>query len=312
MRALLLLAFGGPRSLEEVGPFLGRIMKGRKPSPEQLERVKERYRLIGGISPLLKITQGQAKGLEKRLSEKGHSFKSYVGMRYGHPMIEETMKEILRDGIMEVVAIPMVPFQSRESTGAYIEEVKRVQKNIGEVLRVSFVVGWHMHPLFLEAIREKVREGLMGFTPEERKSVRLLFTAHSLPKSIVEKDPYEREIEASIKGVTDGLEHRASRMAYQSKGGGPEEWVGPDVESVLMNLSKEGVQRVLIVPIGFVSDHIEILYDIDIVYREKAKSLGIKMKRTTSLNHSEKFIEALSAIVEEHMKGLSDPSLLVG
>jgi ferrochelatase len=202
------------------------------------------------------------------------------------------MKEILRDGIMEVVAIPMAPFQSRESTGAYIEEVKRVQKNIGEVLKVSFVVGWYTHPLFLEAIREKVREGLMGFTPEERKRVQLLFTAHSLPKSIIEKDPYAREIEESIQGVVDGLEHRAWRMAYQSKGGGPEEWVGPDVESV--------------------SDHIEILYDIDIVYREKAKSLGIKLKRTTSLNFSEKFIEALSAIVEEHMKGSKDPSLLVG
>jgi ferrochelatase len=303
MRALLLLAFGGPHSLAEVEPFLTRLFRGRRPSAEVLERVKERYRLIGGASPLLKITQGQAKGLEKRLSEKGHSFKSYVGMRYGHPMIEETMKEILRDGIMEVVAIPMAPFQSRESTGAYIEEVKRVQKNIGEVLKVSFVVGWHMHPLFLEAIREKVREGLMGFTPEERKRVQLLFTAHSLPKSIVEKDPYAREIEENIQGVVDGVEHRAWRMAYQSKGGGPEEWVGPDVESVLTDLSKEGVQRVLIVPIGFVSDHIEILYDIDIVYREKAKSLGIKLKRIASLNYSEKFIEALSAIVEEHMRG---------
>jgi ferrochelatase len=303
MKALLLLAFGGPRSLEEVGLFLSRIMKGRKPSPEQLERVKERYRLIGGASPLLKITQEQAKRLEKRLSEKGHSFKSYVGMRYGHPMIDETMKEMLKDGIQEVIAIPMAPFQSRESTGAYIEEVKRVQKNIGEVLKISFVVGWYMHPLFLEAIREKVREGLMGFTSEERKRVQLLFTAHSLPKSIVEKDPYAKEIEESIKGVAEGLEHRAWRMAYQSRGGGQEEWVGPDVESALRDLSKEGVQRVLIVPIGFVSDHIEILYDIDIVYREEAKSLGIKLKRTTSLNSSEKFIEALSAIVEEHMRG---------
>jgi len=312
MKALFLLAFGGPHSLAEVEPFLTRLFRGRRPSAEVLERVKERYRLIGGASPLLKITQGQAKELQKRLSEKGHSFKSYVGMRYGHPMIEETMKEMLKDGIEEVIGIPMAPFQSRESTGAYIEEVKRVQKDIGEVLKVSFVVGWHMNPLFLEAIREKVHEGLMGFTPEERKRVHLLFTAHSLPKSIVEKDPYAREIEESIQGVVDGLEHRAWRMAYQSKGGGPEEWVGPDVESVLTNLSKEGVQRVLIVPIGFVSDHIEILYDIDIVYREKAKSLGIKLKRTTSLNFSEKFIEALSAIVEEHMKGSKDPSLLVG
>jgi len=312
MKALFLLAFGGPHSLAEVEPFLTRLFRGRKPSTEVLEMVKERYRLIGGSSPLLRITQGQAKGLEKKLSEKGHSFKPYVGMRYGHPMIEETMKEILRDGIMEVVAIPMAPFQSRESTGAYIEEVKRVQKNIGEVLKVSFVVGWHMHPLFLEAIREKIHEGLMGFTPEERRRVQLLFTAHSLPKSIVEKDPYAREIEASIKGVLEGLERRSWHMAYQSKGVGPEEWVGPDVESVLTNLSEEGARKVLIVPIGFVSDHIEILYDIDILYREEAKFLGMKLRRTVSLNFSEKFIEALSAIVEEHMKGSKDPSLLVG
>jgi ferrochelatase len=305
MKALLLLAFGGPRSLEEVESFLTRIMKGRKPSSEQMEKVKERYRLIGGSSPLLKITRGQAKGLEKRLSEKGHSFKSYVGMRYGHPMIEEAMKEILEDGIEEAIAIPMAPFQSRESTGAYIEEVKRVQKNIGEVLKVSFVVGWHMHPLYLEAIREKVHEGLMGFTPEERKSVHLLFTAHSLPKLIIEKDPYVREIEESIKGVLAGLKHRAWKMAYQSKGGGSEEWVGPDVESVLTNLSKEGVEKVLIVPIGFVSDHIEILYDVDILYREKARSLRMKLRRTPSLNFSEKFIDALSAIVEEHILNLS-------
>lgn len=303
MRALLLLAFGGPRSLGEIESFLTRIMKGRKPSSEQVEKVKERYRLIGGSSPLLKITREQARGLEKRLNDKGHAFKSYVGMRYSHPMIEETMKAILEDGIEEVIAIPMAPFQSRESTGAYIEEVKRVQKNIGEVLKVSFVVGWHMHPLFLEAIREKVHEGLMGFPPEERKSVPLLFTAHSLPKSILEKDPYVREIEESIRGVLANLKHRAWKMAYQSRGGGPEEWVGPDVESVLADLSEEGVEKVLIVPIGFVSDHVEILYDIDIVYREKARSLRMKLKRTPSLNFSGKFIEALSAIVEEHMYG---------
>lgn len=303
MKALLLLAFGGPRSLHEVESFLTQIMKSRKPSREQLDKVKERYRLIGGGSPLLKITQGQAKALEKKLCEKGHSFKSYVGMRYGHPSIEEAMEEILREGIPEVVAIPMAPFQSRESTGAYIEEVKRVQKKMGEGLKVSFIVGWHLHPLFLEAIREKIREGLMGFKPEERKSVQILFTAHSLPKSIIEKDPYAREIEGTIHGVVGGLEHRSWQMAYQSKGGGPEEWAGPDVETVLMDLSRKGVERVLIVPIGFVSDHVEILYDIDVVCREKARTLGMKLRRTTSLNLSEKFIEALSAIVEEHMSG---------
>ena len=141
------------------------------------------------------------------------------------------------------------------------------------------------------------------FDEEERKRVHLLFTAHSLPKSIIEKDPYAKEIEASIKGVLEKLEPFPWHMAYQSKGGGPEEWVGPDVESVLGELSKEKIREVLIVPIGFVSDHIEILYDIDILYQDKAKLLGMRLKRTPSLNFSKRFIEALATIVEEHVKG---------
>ena len=306
MKALLLLAFGGPRSLDEVEPFLTRLMKGRKPSQEQLERVKERYRLIGGSSPLLEITQGQAKGLEKKLNEKGYQFKSYVGMRYGHPLIEETLKEILRDGIQEVIAIPMTLFRSRESTGAYIEEVNQVQKDLGEELNISFVKEWYMNPLFIKAVEEKVREGLMEFTSEQRKRVHLIFTAHSLPKSIAEKDPYTKDMEASVKGVLEGIEPRAWDMAFQSKGSGPEEWIGPDVESVLMKLSGEKVREVLIIPIGFVSDHIEILYDIDIIYRKKAKSLGMILKRSPSLNTSEKFLEAFASIVEEHMRGSKD------
>ena len=148
MKALLLLAFGGPHSLAEVEPFLTRLFRGRRPSKEVLERVRERYRLIGGASPLFKITQGQAKGLEKKLGEKGHLFKSYVGMRYGHPMIEETMKEMLKDGIEEVIAIPMAPFQSRESTGAYIEEVKRVSEKYRRGVKGFFCRGLAHAPPF--------------------------------------------------------------------------------------------------------------------------------------------------------------------
>jgi ferrochelatase len=303
MKAILLLAFGGPRSLDEVEPFLTRLFRGRKPSSEQLERVKERYRLIGGSSPLPEITFKQAKALEDSLDAKGYPFKSYVGMRYGHPLIEETLKKMVEDGIHEVIALPMAPFRSRASTGAYVEEMNRAQQNMGERIDVSFVEEWHLHPLFLDAIQEKIEEGLIQFTPEERKRVHLIFSAHSLPKSVVENEPYVQDMEESVRRVLKKIEPHPWRLAFQSRGMGPEEWIGPDVESVLEELSEKKIQEILIVPIGFVSDHIEILYDIDILYQNRAKLFGIQLKRTPSLNFSERFIEALAAIVEEHMRG---------
>jgi ferrochelatase len=301
MKALLLLAFGGPRSLDEVEPFLTRLFGGRKPSSEQLERIKERYRLIGGRSPLPEITFKQATALEKRLDSKGYPFKSYVGMRYGHPLIEETLKKIVEDGIREVITLPMAPFRSRASTGAYIEEVNQIKKNIGEKIEISFVEGWHLHPLFLGAIQEKIDEGLMQFTAEERKKVHLIFSAHSLPKSLVKNESYVKDMEESVHGVLKKIDPRPWRIAFQSRGMGPEEWLGPDVESVLAELSQQKVREILVAPIGFVADHIEVLYDIDILYRGKAESMGMTLKRTPSLNSSEGFIEALAAIVEQHI-----------
>jgi ferrochelatase len=306
MKALLLLAFGGPRSLDEVEFLLTRLFKGRKPSSEQLKRVKERYRLIGGCSPLPEITSDQAEALEKELNARKHAFKSYVGMRYCHPLIEETLKQIVRDGVNEIVALPMTPFQSRASTGAYIAEVNQVNEKLGGVVSISFVKQWHCHPLFIEALREKIEEGVMAFEPGARKGIHLLFTAHSLPKSILGSDPYVREIDESIRNVLEKMEPHPWHIAYQSKGGGPEEWIGPDVETVLENLASQEVKAVLLVPIGFVSDHIEILYDIDIVFQKKAEVLGLVLKRTRSLNTSERFINALATVVEEQLGGLED------
>jgi protoporphyrin/coproporphyrin ferrochelatase len=301
MIALLLLAFGGPRSLDDVEFLLTRLFR-RKPSPEVLERVRERYRLIGGFSPLPEITSQQARALEKRLSERGLPVKSFIGMRYSHPLIEETVDEVLREGIREMIALPMSPLRSRGSTGAYIEEMNRVAADRKEMLKVSFVEGWHRSPLFLDAVREKVREGLSGFAPEKRGGVHLLFTAHSLPKSMIENGPYVQDMNDSVKGVLKGFENQPWHIAFQSKGMGPEEWISPDVESVLTELATEGVRDVLVVPIGFVADHIEILYDIDILFQEKARSLGMVLKRTRSLNTSEKFILALAAAVEGQLR----------
>ncbi len=301
MRSLLLLAFGGPRSLDEVEFLLTRLFR-RKPSPEILEKIKERYRLIGGSSPLPRITLEQAGRLEKKLNDMGYPFKSYVGMRYGHPLIEEALDGILQDGIREIVALPMTPFRSRGSTGAYIDELNRVIEIRKETVKAGFVEGWHLHPLFLEAVRERIREGLLEFIPEERKRVHLIFTAHSLPISMIGNDPYLKDMKESVEGVLEGVELLPWSIAYQSKGGGQEEWVGPDVESVLTELAAQDVKEVLIIPIGFVSDHIEVLYDIDILFQKKAESLGMVLKRTPSLNTSEKFICALAAAVEEYIR----------
>jgi ferrochelatase len=300
MKALLLLAFGGPRSLEEV-EFLLTCLFGRKPSPELLERVKERYRLIGGCSPLPAITERQAKALEEKLNSRGYSFKSYVGMRYSQPLVEETLKEILQDGAKEVVAISMAPFRSRFSTGAYKEELNRANKISGEKLKITFIEGWHSHPLFVQVVAERVVEGLKQFTPEENRRVHLIFTAHSLPESIIGNDPYAEDMKESVNEVLKKIEPLPWHMAFQSKGGGLGRWIAPEVESVLVEINKIGIKEVLIVPIGFVSDHIEVLYDIDILYKEKAESLEMVLKRSPSLNWSEGFIKFLASIVEEHI-----------
>lgn len=303
MKVLLLLAFGGPRSLDEVEPFLTRLFKGRPPSPDQLERVKERYRKIGGYSPLFEITLKQSRRLEQTLSEKGFEFRSYIGMCYGEPLIGKVLREIREDGYEEIFALPMTPFRSKFSTGIYQEEMTKENERMGHPFKIYFMEGWHRHPLFLDSWAEKIKEGLELFPSERRKKVHLIFTTHSLPESVIQNDPYVKDFRECVEGLLGRMEPLSWHLAFQSKGGGSEKWVGPDLESVLMELNKIYVKEILIVPIGFVSEHIEILYDIDLFYQEKANALGMLLKRAPSLNDSEMFIEALASIVEEHLKG---------
>jgi ferrochelatase len=285
--------------LDEVEPFLGRLFRGRTPSPEQVERIKERYRLIGGGSPLPAITGDQARALEKRLNEAGSCFRAYVGMRYGHPLVEEALAEMARDGIAEAVAVAMAPFRSPASTGAYAEELSRAGESVGASPKVVLAGDWHGHPLFLEAVTGRIREGLALFPPEKREKVHLLFTAHSLPEAMVRGTPYEGDFTSAVEGVLRVLGPKPWRLAYQSRGGGTDPWLGPDVESALEELASGGVREVLVAPIGFVADHIEVLYDVDVLFAKKARDLGMTLRRSPSLNVMGKFIEALAAVVRE-------------
>ncbi len=315
---VLLMAYGGPNSLDEVEPYLLDVRNGRPPSPALVAEVRERYRLIGGRSPLLDLTRQQAAALEQVLNtemlrraqhdnschsepSEGPHFRTYVGMRHWHPYIKETLAQMAAEGIRRLVAIPMAPHYSRLSVGAYIRKAEEARAALGVPLEVRYVESWNDEPLYIQALAEKVIQALRRFPAEVRGQVPIVFTAHSLPQRILaEGDPYQEELMETVAGVVQHLGLVNWRLAYQSAGASPEPWLGPDVAAVLDGLAAVGHRYVLIAPIGFVCDHVEILYDIDILYRQQAEKLGMQLERTESLNTSPLFIQALANLVARH------------
>ena len=340
MIAVLLLAFGCPDSTESIEPFITNVMGGRKPSPNQLQKIKERYLMIGGHSPLLDITRRQAEALEKKLNSTssfsppykggdrgGRYFKVFVGMRYWHPFIKDTLNEIKNSGAERIVAVVMAPHYSKLSTGNYIKAVNEAMAELTPPippflrgseggLAISFINNWHIHPLFLEAVAEKIKKGISYFKDINKADIQIIFSAHSLPKippsppfdkggkGGLEDDPYVKQLNETIEGIIKLTGDISWHLGFQSKGMSAGEWLEPTIDSIFERLSREGKKYILIVPVGFVSDNIETLYDIDIFYKETAKSLGLIFHRTESLNDSPKFIESLSSIVREHLQQL--------
>ena len=283
--AVLLMAYGGPDSLDDIDPYLLDVRGGRPVSPQFAKEIHGRYALIGGRSPLKERTMAQAEALSKVMGRP-----VYVGMRHWKPYIAETLDAMRADGITHVTALAMAPQYSRMSVGAYRARVEESQQDIV----VKFVDSWHDHPLFLEAVAHRVRDAINGGKPE------VIFTAHSLPERILrDGDPYHNEFLAGAEAVARLTGLSGYRWAYQSAGSTGEKWLGPEVRDVLNELRDEGAREVLIVPIGFVCDHVEVLYDVDVLYRGHAEALGMKLTRTESLNDSPAFIRALAAIVRE-------------
>lgn len=292
---VLLMAYGGPESLAEIEPYLLDVRGGRPTPPELVKEVRERYARIGGRSPLRERTEEQARALERALGSDGR-VRTYVGMRHWRPYIQQAFEQIVADRITRVVAMAMAPHYSRMSVGAYMRKVEEVQALLGTEISVTFVKSWHDHPLFLDAVAEKVREA------RQRLDAAIVFTAHSLPEKILQNgDPYQKEFITSAEGVARLLGLAEWDWAYQSQGSTQDKWLGPDLGSKIDELHARGARQVLVVPIGFVCDHVEVLYDIDIHYREYAAAREMTLTRTASLNASPSFIRALAAIVQEAM-----------
>lgn len=311
MTGVLLLNLGGPDSLDAVKPFLYNLFSDReiiKLGPPFLQKpiaafiaatrsgkTRSMYSLIGGKSPILEITKAQAAVLEEVLNSRetpeDKPYRVYIGMRYWHPFIGDTVKQMHSDGIKNVIALGLYPHYSIATTGSSVEKMKEAMKDYPG-LSLRCIQSWYDHPLYIDAVVEQINNGLAQFEGKPE----VLFSAHSLPQKFIDDgDPYLKEIEGTIAAITKKIGIRW-HLSFQSKSG-PVKWLEPSTEHMLGELALKGVKDLLVVPISFVSDHIETLYEIDILYKDMAAVLGINLKRTESLNTSPTFIKALAEIV---------------
>jgi len=290
MTGVLLMAHGTPASLEEMPGYLALVRGGRPASPELVAEMRHNYAAIGGRSPLTDITFGQAQALRDRL---GASIPVAVGMRNWKPFITEAVAELASSGVTRVIGIPMAPQFSTLSVQKYVDVARDALR---DGMTLDAVHSYHAHPLLIEAFAERVRAAAP--CPDEL----VVFTAHSLPTRVIASgDSYGEEVAETARAVAERAGVRRYERAYQSAGRTPEPWIGPDLTALIAQLSATGAGRFLVVPIGFVCDHTEILFDIDIQAAGAARAAGTSLRRTESLNISPKFIAMLEDLVRSNL-----------
>lgn len=302
MMGLLVMAYGGPSNLGEVEPYLMDVRGYRPTSPEIIHEVRERYREIGGRSRILERTWAQAHALEADLNSNGQLFKAFVGMRHWHPFIKETLSDMCDQGIDRAVGLVMAPHYSRMSIEAYFKKIDEANSS----LKVAPLTDWHLLPEYLNALANRVRATLERFPESVRAGVPIIFTAHSLPQRILGwDDPYPGQLRETVDAVMKLLGPHPHEFAYQSAAISTDPWLGPDASVAMERLAAEGKRHMLICPIGFVCEHVEILYDIDIVYQRLANKLGVQLERIEMLNDEPEMISGLARLVSNAAKEAS-------
>ncbi len=294
MIGLLVMAYGGPDNLEEVEPYLMDVRGYRPTAPEIVQEVRERYREIGGRSPILERTRAQADALEAALNKQGGNFKAFLGMKHWNPFIKDTLTEMCDQDIERVVGLVMAPHYSRMSIKTYFQRIEEANSGI-ELARID---DWHLLLEYLNALARHVREALERFPETVRGEVPIIFSAHSLPERILEwNDPYPKQLLETVDGVMKILGPHPHEFAFQSAAISKDPWLGPDASEAIKRYAAEGKHNVLICPIGFVCEHVEILYDIDIVYQSLAKELGVHLERIEMLNDDPEMMSGLARLV---------------
>ncbi len=296
--AVLLMAYGSPDRLDQVEAYYTDIRRGSPPPPELLEELIERYRAIGGGSPLSRIVEEQRAALEAELGRRGRPTPVYAGMKHIEPRIGRIVERMAADGVERAVAIALAPQASSMSSATYRRAVETAAQALGErAPAFRFVDSWHDQPRFVEALAAATREALERFP--DPTLVRVLFTAHSLPARIIGGgDPYPRELARTAELVAGRLGLPEHGFAYQSAGRTDEAWLGPDLRDEIRRLAGAGVRELVVCPVGFVADHLEVLYDIDIEARAVAREEGVHLERARSMNDDPTFIAGIADLVE--------------
>lgn len=300
---VLVMSYGTPESLDQVEAYYTHIRRGHPPTEEQLRELKGRYEaIVGGVFPLRANTDNQVAALQdtlNRLNPYGDKeWLCYQGLKHARPFIEDGVDAMAKDGIREAIGIVLAPHYSAMSVGGYIKRAEAQAAKAG--ISMKFVRSYHLHPKLIEAIAARVSRKLDLFVEAgaEREQVRVLFSAHSLPKKILEMgDPYQDQLLETSKAVAERAGVSSWEFTWQSAGRTAEPWLGPDILDTLRSLSVEQVENVLVAPIGFVSDHLEVLYDLDIEAKAIAKELDMRLERTDSLNTDPLYMETLSEVV---------------
>ncbi len=296
MTGLLVMAYGTPRTLDDVEAYLAHIRGGRRPSAEQVRHLQDRYRRIGGRSPLDEITRAQAAAVAEQLRRRGRAVRPYVGYKHARPFIADAVAQMAADGVREAVGVVLAPHYSRLSVGAYLEEASAAARRAGVALRC--VSDWHDHPGFIAAVAARVRQAL-----EDLPDAHVVFTAHSLPARILSwGDPYPDQLARTCALVAERAGLQEWTFAYQSASATSEPWLGPDVADVLRDLRAAGRRAVIVCPVGFVADHLEVLYDIDIEARQVASDIGLRLARTRSLNADPDVVAALADLAAQALE----------
>lgn len=295
---VLLMAYGTPGTLDEVEPYYTHIRRGRPPTPELLEELKERYRLVGGRTPLLQITEATRRGLEERLNTGGgrYRYRVILGMKHWRPWIRDAVERLAAEGIRRVVGLVLAPHFSAESIAGYYRYVEEARRELGVEMDLERIESWHLHPPYLEAVARRIRDRLAEFPPGEEVTV--VFTAHSVPARVLEHgDPYPEQLRETSEALAATLDLPRWTFSYQSAGRTADPWLGPDLVDTVRELADRGVKNILVASIGFVSDHLEILYDIDYEAQEAARERGVTLKRTEMLNAAPDFVQGLAELV---------------